>query len=304
MKPLDDPAPAQRRAICCEVSAHALLRVPLESLPELRRHPGCVGGAPLPVSFLKHADEQSVAGLAAVYRAIQQSALQELCFRDWGVVAAPRFLGRPTMAAALQRFAAEGAWGVSPHLIPHRSLHSLSGTVSQALKIHGPNFGVGGGPGGAVEALLAALALLERKRLPGVWIVLTCLDPELPPDASGGSAPGTQAVGLALALSHVQPNNRSRLRLRLVPHSAALSPAERETPFDLLRFEKLLQLLPSPRGGATTIVQLLQGGHRLELAQEADPSESEPFDLSFRETINHEMRNRIVARAFPVENRT
>jgi hypothetical protein len=98
------------------------------------------------------------------------------------------------MAAALQRFAAEGAWGVSPHLIPHRSRHSISGTVSQALKIHGPNFGVGGGPGGTVEVLLAATALLEGKRLPGVWIVLTCLDPESPPDEAGRLAPGTRAV--------------------------------------------------------------------------------------------------------------
>jgi hypothetical protein len=267
LKPLDDQSLARRRAVCCEVAADAVLRVSLESLPELRRNPGSCVGEPLPVSFLKHADEQTVAGLAAVYRAIRTSASPPQCFRDWGVVAAPRFLGRPTMAAALQRFAVEGAWGVSPHLIPHRSLHSLSGTVSQALKIQGPNFGVGGGAYGVVEALLAATALLERKCLPGVWLVLTCLDPELPPDASGRSAPGTQALGLALALTPPQPNS-SRIRLQLVLRSSTtLVPAEQETAFNLLRLETLLQLLHSPRGGDTTIVQLLEGGHRLELSR-------------------------------------
>lgn len=201
--------------VSCEVAAEAVVRTSLEALAELRRNPGPCSGEPLPASFLKHADEQTVAGLGAVYRAIDKGGLQQTCFRDWGVVAAPRFLGRPAMAAALQRFAAEGAWGVSPHLIPHRSLHSLSGTISQALKIHGPNFGAGGGPSGMAEALLAAAALLQGKQLPGVWVVLTCLDSELPPDESGQLPPGSQVVGLALALTRIGTTG-SRLRVHIV----------------------------------------------------------------------------------------
>jgi hypothetical protein len=233
-----------------------------------------VHGEPLPASFLKHADEQTVAGLAAVYQAIDQAGLRANSFRDWGVVAAPRFLGRPTMAAALQRFAAEGAWGVSPHLIPHRSLHSISGTVSQALKIQGPNFGVGGGPGGTVEVLLAAMALLEGKRLPGVWMVLTCLDPESPPDEAGNMAPGTQAVGLALALTPIRSSG-SRLRLQLVrgtPDAETLARSRRfegrgATAFDLLRLASLLHLLHGARGGEMTIVHLLDSRSRIELSR-------------------------------------
>jgi hypothetical protein len=228
----------------------------------------------LPASFLKHADEQTIAGLCSVYQAIKTAGFRSCCFRDWGVVAAPRFLGRPTMAAALQRFAAEGAWGVSPHLIPHRSLHSISGTVSQALKIQGPNFGVGGGPGGTVEVLLAATALLEGKRLPGVWIVLTCLDPESPPDEGGRLAAGTQAVGLALAVTPIRPCG-SRLRLRLVrgtPDADTLAHAKSfegrgAALFDLFRFEALLHLLNSPRGGEMTIVHLLDSRSRVELSR-------------------------------------
>lgn len=274
MKLLDDQTVAWSCAVCCDVAAEAVVRVSLDSLAELRRNPGPVYGEPLPASFLKHADDQTVAGLAAVYQAIDRSGLHETCFCDWGVVAAPRFLGRPTMAAALQRFVAEGAWGVSPHLIPHRSLHSVSGTISQALKIHGPNFGVGGGPGGAVEVLLAATALLEGKRLPGIWVVLTCLDPEAPPDDAGRLPPGTQAVGLALALTPVRTSG-SRLRLQVVlgtPDAETLARSQPSTgegaiAFDLLRLETLLQLLHGPRSGEVTVVHLLDSRSRIELSR-------------------------------------
>ncbi len=230
MKPHSNQSLVRGGAVCCEIAAEAIVRANLESLEQLRRHPGPVHGEPLPAALLKHADEQTVAGLCAVYQAIAKSDLQKTCFCDWGVVAAPRFLGRPTMAAALQRFVAEGAWGVSPHLIPHRSLHSVSGTVSQALKIHGPNFGVGGGPDGTVEALLAATALLARKKVPGVWVVLTCLSPQLPPDEAGRMPPGTQAVGFALALT-ASGASGSPLRLHItrgVPDAEILARINRE----------------------------------------------------------------------------
>jgi hypothetical protein len=245
----------------------------MESLPELRKQPGSLHGEPLPASFLKHADEQTVVGLAAVYRAIQDSGLQTTCFRDWGVLAAPRFLGRPAMAAALQRFQAEGAWGVSPHLIPHRSLHSISGSVSQALKIHGPNFGVGGGPGAAAEALIAAVSLLEGKKMPGVWVVLSCLDPEQAPDETGRPTAGTRCVGLALALTPIR-SSHSLLRLRVVCGTDAQdvpppTPAAEGSGsgFDLPRLESLLALLHGERCGDTRVVQWLDAGARIELSR-------------------------------------
>ena len=46
--------------------------------------------------------------------------LDPASFTDWGVIGAPRFMGRAAMAQALQKFDQEGAWGISPHLIPHR----------------------------------------------------------------------------------------------------------------------------------------------------------------------------------------
>jgi hypothetical protein len=231
------------------------LRVPLESLPELRRQPGPAPREPLPPAFLKHADEQTVAGLSAVLRAIEAGGLRG-SFRAWGVLAAPRFLGRSAMAVALQRFVAEGAWGVSPHMIPHRSLHSVSGTVSQALKAHGPNFGVGGGPGGEAEGLLAAAALLHGQRLPGVWLVLTRLAPEAPLSAAGAPPPGTCCEAVALALRPACADWAGpRLRLKVGP--AAPGP-----PFGL---EVLADMLRRLGAGEAAQVRALGAGARVEL---------------------------------------
>jgi hypothetical protein len=154
---------------------------------------------PPPASFLKHADEQSVAGLAAVHRAIGHR-LAGVSFADWGVVAAPELLGQTVMGPTLQRFAQEGAWGISPHLIPHRSLHSVSGTISQALGLHGPNFGVGGGPGAVSEAFLAAASLIAERHVPGLWLVLTkgIVDTAAASTTAGVTVSHWLAVALAL----------------------------------------------------------------------------------------------------------
>src|SRR5581483_10496237 len=160
----------------------------------------------LAANLLKHSDEQSVAGLAAVYRAIHDHGLQATDFTHWGVLGAPRFPGRTLMIPTVKRFLAEGAWDVSPHTIPHRSLHSLSGTISQVLKIHGPNFGVGGGNSAAEEIVFAALALLERHSIPGVWMVVTAQEPEGLLDDSGSGPPEKCVRALALALTRSRPD--------------------------------------------------------------------------------------------------
>jgi hypothetical protein len=220
------------------VLAHAAVRVAPADMAALRQRPGPGAGERLPASFLKHADEQSVAGLAAVLRAVEDHGLGGISFTDWGVLGAPRFIGRVAMATAMHRFAAEGAWGISPHLIPHRSLHAVSGTVSQALKIHGPNFGVGGGPRGAAEGLLTAAALLGSRPLPGVWLVVTGWQPEPVPDAQGHTT--TSGVCAAAALALVAPRPRWRgLRLRV---GAGTDPAP-GAPRSPLTLEDLLTAL-------------------------------------------------------------
>jgi hypothetical protein len=247
------------------VAGFAAVRATAAEMPPLRQQPGRVAGEPLPASFLKHADDQTVAGIAAVLRAIDAGGLGGTPFGDWGVVAASRFMGRTALAAALLRFKAEGAWGISPHLIPHRSLHSLSGTVSQALKIHGPNFGSGGGPGGAADALLTGTALLHGG-LPGVWVVLTGWEPEPVTDGKGQVVtPDCVCNAVALALTPAAAHDR-RLALRVVP---AGSEARRNGHggVTLLSLEAVVRTLAGPGGPPATVVWQLPSGGRVELVR-------------------------------------
>jgi hypothetical protein len=223
----------------------------------LRPQVGTILGRNLPTGFLKHADDQTVVTLIALGRAMRAFDLQDADFTDWGVLAAPRFLGRVTMVGALERFAAEGAWGVSPHMIPHRSLHSVSGTISQALGVHGPNFGVGGGPACASEIFLATAAMLADKRLPGAWLVLSGWDPEPEVTGPGTVTPGVCAAA-ALALQPAQAGFRG-LRLRIAPTEEMLATDA------ALSVESLVQALgdvPPP-----AIDWQLEGGGRVELEQ-------------------------------------
>jgi hypothetical protein len=247
--------------VCCDLAGFASLRVTADQLPALRQRPGPPYGAPFPASFLKHADEQTVGGLNAVLRAIHDHGLGATAFTDWAIVAAPRFLGRSAMAVALHRFKLEGAWGISPHLIPHNSLHSLSGTVSQALKVHGPNFGVSGAPHAADEGLLTAAALLAGRGVPGVWLILTGHDPEFlpePPSAPNPSENGRSHVAvplgvLALALVPARPGS-GRLKLYIgsgpIPEEAAPGGEEGGGPSAGFSLEALTAALAGPKPAA------------------------------------------------------
>jgi hypothetical protein len=251
----------RRAPVACAVAGLGVVRATAAELAPVRQKPGRVSGEALPPSFLKHADDQTVAGIAAVLRAVEVHGLHATPFQDWGVVAASRFMGRTALAAALVRFKAEGAWGISPHLIPHRSLHSLSGTVSQALKIHGPNFGSGGGPGSATDALLTAAALLHDGRLPGVWVVLTGWDPEPASDEQGRViTPDCVCNAAALALVAAAPG--ARLALRVVPADTEARRNGDRNPFSL---EALVRVLSDPAGLPTSIVWQLPFGGRVEL---------------------------------------
>jgi hypothetical protein len=199
----------------CDVHARASFQASAEELPALRRSPGRLGEALVPSSLLRHADDQAVVGVAAVLGAVSAAGLDPDGFGAWGVVAAPQYLGRGTFfGAAFPQFLAEGAWGVSPHLIPSLSLHSLSGTISQLLKAQGPNLGASGGPGGESEAFLLAATLLAEAGVPGVWVVLTGWDG----DRGAEGQAKCRALAIALAAPQVDwPGDR----LRITPEGLA-----------------------------------------------------------------------------------
>ena len=257
MKPTKSRAQSKRphqeaadHAVRCAVVGYGAIQATADQLPGLRQNPGPQPGPPLSPSFLKHADEQTVVAMAALFQAIDRHTLAGTCFTDWGVLAAPRYLGRITTVQALQRFAAEGAWGISPHLIPHRTLHAISGTISQALQIHGPNLGVGGGPNADVEVMRVAAAFLTNQDLPGVWVVMTGwnLEPILQPHPVPGSQPSPSTNGyhpvpvcqaVALALT---PLSRTWDGLELGFHLGALGSNGHPSPpqFSLESFQAAL----------------------------------------------------------------
>jgi hypothetical protein len=222
----DLPVPRAGTAVSADVVASAGVRATIEEFAALRQRPGPSPGVALPASLLRHADEQTIAGLAAVLRAIQDFQMNVADFRDWGIVAAPCFLGRAAMAVTLQRLAAEGAWGISPHVIPHRSQHAVAGSISQVLKIFGPNLGAGGGPGSVVHALLAGSVLLHGEGLRGVWIVATEWEPEAIPDANGGISADAVCHAVALAVVAARPGWQG-LGLRVLAKGAAIGPPNR-----------------------------------------------------------------------------
>jgi hypothetical protein len=163
-------------------------------------------------SLLKHADEQTVLAVAALFEAIDSLEASPETFREWGVLGAPRFIGRDCIGQAIPEYTREGPWSVSPHIVPHRSLHSTSGTLSLALSSGGPNHGVGGGPSGESEGLLAALAMLHERPVPGVWLSLSRVTPLERCDCTlGRPADHAQVEALVLALTREGPGRPLRL---------------------------------------------------------------------------------------------
>ncbi len=250
------------------ISEHAVLALGTaceryDQIGRLRKTLRAPGRDPFPATFLKHSDEQTVVALAAVINAIERNALAGYEFNDWGVLAAARYLGRETTAASIVKFAQEKAWGVSPHIIPHRSLHSLSGTLSQAFGFHGPNFGVGGGPHGASEVLRAVTAILVGGNVPGVWAVMTGWTPEVIPkradcgDQADGAMPVCRAVAVALQPS---PQHWDGARIRVACHgSLNLSQTQTDSPFNA---ECLFEFLH--HRAATSVEWKLGGGGWIE----------------------------------------
>jgi hypothetical protein len=248
------------------VMGSALFRMSPSDVPALRRKPGPVpeGWGRVPPSLLRNSDEQSIAGTAAVFTAMEVMALRGDECAYWGVVAASRYLGRANLAVALRSFVAEGVWGTSPHLIPHFALHSASGTISLALGLHGPNLGVGGGLHAASEGFLASLTWLTAGVVPGVWLVLSGWSPELVPDSRGSASGSGECQALALALMPVGDSGERPMVRVVVGEESCHAPA----PLDLAGLAESLRgrRKPSPRVIATDS----RGRLRVELIERED----------------------------------
>ena len=184
------------------IATLAQATIALADVPKLRRQPTGTTGHAL---VLRHADEQTLAALVAVRRAAEARGWSADDMRDFAVIASPRFFGRTGTATIVHRFRQQGPIGVSPMGIPSLSLHSPSGTISVILGMHGPNFGVGGGPNHVADGFLTALALHRDRLAPVIWLVLTAYESEPLLDAEGrcGTPAHIHAVAMALTTQAV-----------------------------------------------------------------------------------------------------
>jgi hypothetical protein len=265
LAPLNDASLFEASA--CAIGAVGCVQVAPGDLPALRIRPGPDVGKPLPPGFLKQADDQAVAALAAVFHAIHDFGLQRLSFADWSVAAAPCFLGRKGTAALLDKYRRQGPRGVTPLGIPFLSLHAVSASISMALQAHGPNLGVGGGPGAVGEGLLTGLTVLLEEKPPGVWLVLTGWESESVADASAPEARPAVCHAAALALVPVA-DDRTGLRLRFLPSPIGAGPPDDDKAGAPSSLPALIRFLAG-RSGAKHSRRwscAVHGGDRMELA--------------------------------------
>ncbi|MCX7394345.1 MAG: hypothetical protein NTW75_09485 [Planctomycetales bacterium] len=203
-------------ALECDVAAFGTASLNEEQLRDIRKSPMIQTSIPLAPSVARHCDEQTIASLFAVGEAMRRMNSKTSDFSDWGIVASTRYLGRAFFSQALDKFDREGPWNTSVQVVPHRSLHSPSSTISLALGCHGPNVGVGGAIDGEGQGLLAAASMLDEFSLPGVWLIFAGWSPELSVDALGQPIQKAHCDSLAMALKPIDSASHG-LRLRLVP---------------------------------------------------------------------------------------
>ena len=98
------------------------------------------------------------------------------------------------------RYSVDGPWGVSVQVIPHRTAHSVSGTISLGLGMHGPCIGVNGGMNGENTGLLALPCLMQERQWNGIWLVCSNWSPEVTVDQKGQSISDSACLATALAL--------------------------------------------------------------------------------------------------------
>src|SRR5438552_819485 len=88
----------------CDLLTWGSVRLTPSEVQQLRQGFKAPEGIKLPQGFFKHASEQTIAALAAVFQAMTRQGLPANVFKDWYVLGAPRFIGRAAMAAALAKF--------------------------------------------------------------------------------------------------------------------------------------------------------------------------------------------------------
>lgn len=171
-------------------------------VPSLRRQ---AVSTPALALMMRYADEQTLVALATVRQTMQDAGWNANQMRSFGVVVAPRYFGRHACSTGFEKFGRQGPSTLSAMIIPSYCLHASAGTLSVMLGMHGPNFGAGSGPNHVADGFLTAFSLQEERLAPGLWLVLTALDPEPTFNPPAGEEPPYVIHGVAIALSDQLP---------------------------------------------------------------------------------------------------
>ena len=157
--------------VSVRVVAAGRVACPVAEIPNLRAPLQQFFGDKISVSILKQADELTLFSLTALRSAIIRHQLTAEQQAGWGVAANPCLPGRLRMADTIAKYHEQGAWSVTPHFIPHCLLHSLSGLLSQALALNGPNMGIGGVPGTEEDVCLGMASWIAGGDVTGGWMI-------------------------------------------------------------------------------------------------------------------------------------
>lgn len=263
-----DVLPVSCEALECRIAAYGVADLGEDECAAIRKSPEAHVSMPLAPSVARHCDEQTLATLFAVGEAMRRRGLTPADCSAWGIVCSSRYLGRSFFSQSLAKFDREGPWTTSIQVVPHRSLHSPSSTLSLALGCHGPNLGVGGGGDGEGQALLSAVSLLESFQLPGLWLVLAGWSPELSIGDEGRPRHEARCHAIALALQAASAVEAGQ-RLRIVPDADAFedvsTPSANRPATNWL---SLLTTLLSQPSSHLNVIAPLCDGLRIELIRD------------------------------------
>jgi hypothetical protein len=148
----------------------------------------------------KLGDEQTIVSAEAMFRAIESANWSGRSFEDWGIVAAPQFLGRLRMWSAIERYRTLEVRGASPRHIPTVSQHAVAGTLSVIFQCRGPCFGAGGSQGSLLDGFVNAASLAAGGIASGFWLAISQWSPELLPNATDAENGQARCHAAVLAL--------------------------------------------------------------------------------------------------------
>ena len=191
----------------CQIDSCAIESAHFSEVQALAREKHAHGPYSLPIRFLRHADEQTVIGVQSIFKVMAADTQEIPDISNDAVIAATCLAGQPAAARTMIGLRDKGPVAVTPHIVPQCSLHSVASAVSVGFGMHGPNFGVGGGPHAVSEGLLLAITLAPMLAITSpsarIWLIFTGWDQQPSLETNGEANNDPLCRGLTLLLKPI-----------------------------------------------------------------------------------------------------